>query len=60
MNPRAIQELREQIAAAVELARQTRDHRQKRIRRGYANQLVTHLQTIDERLVVAYHQAFEE
>ena len=60
MTPRDIQLLREQIAMAIELAKQTRDHRTKRIRRGYGSQLVKELKEIDAKLLAGYHDTFNE
>lgn len=60
MTPRDIQLLREQIAVAIDLAKQTRDHRTWRIRRGYGAQLVRELKDIDAALLLGYHDTFNE
>ena len=60
ITPRDIQLLRERVAAATELAKQARDHRVERIRRGYGSQLVTELRQLDAQLEAAYHEMFKE
>lgn len=60
MSPREIQELRMKLASVVDLAKQARDNRVRRIRRGYANQVITELRDVDAELSSAYQRAFEE
>ena len=60
MSPREIQDLRNRLAAIAEVAKQARDNRDEKIRKGYANQIITELRTLDTDLNSAYHRAFEE
>lgn len=60
MSPREIQKLRERLSHLVDITKQARDSRIKRIRRGYANQAINELRDIDTELDTAYHRAFEE
>lgn len=60
MSPREIQKLRERLSHLVDIAKQARDSRIKRIRRGYANQVINELRDVDQELVSAYQRAFEE